>query len=596
MTRIKSFTPEILEEFKEVIDWTYVSKNEQIRFTSELIKQFKSYWDWTELTKNRAANLSMSREDSDFSREWNVATFVRRFHDESQRRRPCIYHFTHLFNAVDIIKRRQIMSRDRIRQVESGFADAAGSVVSRSDKAHPYARFYFRPKTPTQFYNEFLGWDSSLSVRGRSYYSKARAMGLPKCPIPVFFEFDLQEVLTIMPGKCYYSTGNLQADASRILKIQDNPHQLNIDSLYLEPSPSNYPTYKQYSQQEFLVKGEFDFTNLNSFRIICPENSYAKLLSTLLEDDPVISKIVVDRSLYNFNNRELSLKDDGYSVNISTDYSDMSYFRVSSSRVESLSFRNPGDIIKEGDGFVNMRRRVEIEKNGIPFTVEFVDPLARNKNWVVYSEGDFTIAEQTDFSSIKSLLHTFPVIMKSLPIVLDKSLFYPEMVNSYHGIAHTSRVLLHTYLICCRLPELSDEEKEACYLAAIIHDLGKTNDREGSIHGYNSMVRYSDTLRRVVTNEKIRERILNAVRYHSVTDDECPDTVRRDIIWKVLKDSDALDRSRFSSGCDVRYLRLSLFQQPFGEKLVEFASRLPANTAGLSWNNPYDELIDVINK
>lgn len=596
MTRITSFTPELLDEFKDVIDWTYVSKDEQIRFTSDLIKQFKPYWDWAELTRNRAANLAMSREDSEFSHEWNVATFVRRFYDESHLRKPCIYHFSHLFNAVDIIKRRQILSRDKIRQVDGGFADAAGSVVSRSDKAHPYARFYFRPKTPTQFYNEFLGMDSSLYIRGKSYYSRALNMGLPKCPIPVFFEFDLQEVLTKMPDKCFYSTGNLQADASRIIKVQDDPSRLNIDNLYLESSWRNFDLYKQYSQQEFLVKGEFNFDNLNSFRIICPDGSYAKLLATMLGDDPVISRIVVDRSLYNFNNRELSLKEDRYSVSISTDYSDMSYFRVSSSRVDNLSIMNPGDIIKEGNGFVNMRRRVEIEKKGTPFIVEFVDPLARNKNWIVYSDGDVMVTEQADFSSIKSLLTSFPLVMRSLPLALDKRLFYPEMVDSYHGIAHTSRVLLYSYLICCRSTELSDEEKGACYLAAIIHDLGKTNDREGSIHGYNSMLRYKDTVNGLVPNSTLQGRILNAVRYHSISDEECPDAIRRDIIWKVLKDSDALDRSRFSSGCDVRYLRLPLFQQPFGEKLIDFASRLPAITAGLSWNDPYNELIEVINR
>ena len=596
MSRITSFTPEILDEFKDVIDWTYVSGNEQIRFSSGLITQFKSYWDWTELTKNRAAKLAMTREDTDFSHEWNVAAFVRRFHDESSNGKPYIYHFTHLFNAVDIIKNRQIMSRDRIRQVKSDFADAAGSVVSRSDKAHPYARFYFRPKTPTQFYNEFLGSDSSLYIHGHSYYSRALAMGLPKCPIPVFFEFDLQEVLTKMPEKCYYSTGNLQADASRIIKVQDDPNRLNIDNLYLESPRGNKDSYKLYTQQEFLVKGEFDFGNLNSFRIICHDDSYAELLASLLGDDPVVNKIVVDRSLYQFNNRELSLEEDSYSVSISTDYSDSAYFRVSSSRIDSLSILNSKDIMKEGKDFVNMKKRVQIEKKGVPFSIEFVDPQARIKNWLVYSEGDFIAPDHSDFSSIKSSLSGYSRSMKALPLVLSKSLFYPSMINSYHGIAHTARVLLFSYLICSRVAELSEEEKIACYLAAIIHDLGKTNDREGSIHGKNSMNRYKDTISSIVPDEAIRNRILKAVQYHSIQDDECPDEIRRDLIWKVLKDSDALDRGRFASGCDVRYLRLPLFQQPIGEKLVDFANRLPAITSGLSWDNPYEELIDIINR
>ena len=385
MPSVTCYAPEILDEFKDVIDWTFLSKNEEIRFTSDLIRQFKQYWDWTELTRNRAVSLAMSREDSEFSHEWNVATFVRRFCDESPHNRPCIYHFTHLFNAIDIIQCRQLLSRNRMEQERRTYSDAAGSVVSRTNKAHPYARFYFRPKTPTQFFNEFLGWDSDLLVNHRSYYSSAFSMGLPKCPVPIFFEFDLQEVLSKMPDKCFYSTGNLQADASRIVKVQDDPNRLNIDYLYLESSKENNDIYKQYSQQEFLVKGEFNFGNLNSYRIICPSDSIALLLSSFLGDDPIISKIVVDESLYNYNNRKLFITNDNKEVTISTDYSDMAFFRISSGQVASLSILNTEDIIKDGNNFINMKKKVMVEKTDIPFIIEFVDPLAREKEWLLYT-------------------------------------------------------------------------------------------------------------------------------------------------------------------------------------------------------------------
>jgi hypothetical protein len=52
---------------------------------------------------------------------------------------------------VEIIKNRKIQSRNKAKIK----GDAAGNVVHRRGDAHDYARFYFRPHTPTQFYNEF---------------------------------------------------------------------------------------------------------------------------------------------------------------------------------------------------------------------------------------------------------------------------------------------------------------------------------------------------------------------------------------------------------------------------------------------------------
>lgn len=104
--------------------------------------------------------------------------------------------FSHIDNAVEIIKNRKIQSRNKATIK----GDAAGNVVHLRNDAHDYARFYFRPHTPTQFYNEFLGKNTSDGYDSKNYgwvswYEKARGLGFPKCPIPIFFRFSLQEVL-----------------------------------------------------------------------------------------------------------------------------------------------------------------------------------------------------------------------------------------------------------------------------------------------------------------------------------------------------------------------------------------------------------------
>lgn len=213
--------------------------------------------------------------------------------------------FTHFYNAIDVIRSRKILSRDRAEELGLLKYDSAGSVVFRSSKAHKFARFYFRPCTPTQYYNEALGADSQLGYYNRrgewkSKYPKAVGLGLPKCPVPVFFKFDMDEVLAKVPEQCYYSDRNMQSDNPNVYKIIDRPEALGIESLYstmddayiAATSSGGYnreihlnemSKVMRYSQQEFLVMSEFDFSEIKSLQIICYDNSYAELLKKSLQ-------------------------------------------------------------------------------------------------------------------------------------------------------------------------------------------------------------------------------------------------------------------------------------------------------------------------
>ena len=136
------------------------------------------------------------------------------------------------------------------------FEDSAGSNVKITKNAHGYARFYFRPHSPTQFHNECLGRDRTMSS-----YAGTCGLGHPKCPLPVFFVIDIEELLTIMPNKCHYSTGNMQAKHTMCYKVTEEPRQLDVEKLYTND--------KNARQQEFLVENEVDLSRLNSLRICC---------------------------------------------------------------------------------------------------------------------------------------------------------------------------------------------------------------------------------------------------------------------------------------------------------------------------------------
>ena len=64
---------------------------------------------------------------------------------------------------------------------------------------------------------------------------------------------------------------------------------------------------KHQSQQEFLVEGEFDFSNIQSLRIHCFDEFSANTLRRYMYDDTIMaSKIDVDGSCVLRQNRQLT--------------------------------------------------------------------------------------------------------------------------------------------------------------------------------------------------------------------------------------------------------------------------------------------------
>ena len=378
-------TEEILSQFADVIDWAKVSKSVEIDFTEELVEKFRSKWDWHLLMQNPKIIDQLESTLSKYQAELNCVEFLEKFD-----RTPFIYHYTHLFNAIDIIKERKILSRQK---ANGKFANAAGNLVERRDTAHHFARFYFRPQTPTQFYNECLGHDSfsvylkqwtyqgQQFIKWKTYYPQARNLGLPKCPMPVFFKFNLKEVLMKMAEKCFYSTGNMQTNWARIEKVTENPNSINTD--YLFSSVNDFENYKQYSQQEFLIEEELDFSDLNSFEIICYDNEQVQLLKELIgENNPICKKIHSDRDgTYHRGNRELIIKTNDETVSIYSEYRDSAFFSISYNNNSGLKIID-GTILKEESGQIIAYPDIKFSKSVMDIEVRFFDE--NNRNWVIY--------------------------------------------------------------------------------------------------------------------------------------------------------------------------------------------------------------------
>lgn len=364
-------TNSALERFAAHIDWRQASASQDVDFTDSVIEKYSDKWDWSVLQGNPRVQISANKYAAQFS----CISFLGRFN-----RPPRIYHFTHLYNAVEIIKNRKILSRNK---ATGGFTSSAGGVVARRHTAHQFARFYFRPQTPTQFYNECLGKD-----RRDKYYASAYQMGLPKCPYPVFFEFDLAEVIRHMPQKCYYSTGNMQTDRARCVKVTDCPDALNTTFLYSTVS-DGVSVYKEYSQQEFLVLDEFDFSELKSFKIICYSEQQAQLLKEQLGDDPISERITtVASGVFHRGNSQLDIQETVGGFKITANYFSYGHDAYFSIRGECESFDivNPECVIKETPNEIIAYPAIEVCNipRGGHLEVYFVDNAAATKEWLVY--------------------------------------------------------------------------------------------------------------------------------------------------------------------------------------------------------------------
>ena len=266
--------------------------------------------------------------------------------------------------------------------------------MDRRNTAHNYARFYFRTKTPTQFYNECLGHDSESGYwkewyykgnhrKWKSYYPQAKNLGLPKCPIPVFFKFDLKEVLMKMPNKCFYSTGNMQTNWSQVKKVSKEPNSLNV--LHLYSSIDDPDNYKQYSQQEFLIEEEFDFSTLDSFEIICYDEEQVNILKSQLGNNPICKKIYSDGwNVYHRGNRELQISQTLSEISIVSEYRNSAYLSIKGEGIKELQILETEHIQKETKTEIIAYPEITFVKTEKPIEVYFVDTSIGKREWLIY--------------------------------------------------------------------------------------------------------------------------------------------------------------------------------------------------------------------
>ena len=297
-----------------------------------------------------------------------------------------IYHFTHLENAVNILKNKKIQSRNK-----ADFKDSAGQafITTTLSKIKDFARFYFRPLTPTQFYNQGLG----------KFIKNTNE--LPQCPVPIFIRFRINEVLDLYRDKCYVSNGNLRhypqtnyGNSYEFLKSFD------FQNVYKKYNECERWTFLNASQQEFIVRDELDFSDINSTEIICKSDvDKISLINLLGPHSNLTNKIKVDSSYYYSDNPIVDVFHDKGKIKVSIPVArNIDSLKVISTKMDHSD--RSMDIIKAN-------RFIEIESRNSNYSIFYLNK-STNREWLIYTDGElplsFLAAEINNNKIISSII------------------------------------------------------------------------------------------------------------------------------------------------------------------------------------------------
>jgi len=381
-------TLDLLEQYKDYLDWSYISKAEISEFTPDVIDRYNLYWDYFVLKDNVALSYASRSKVDEIIRKKPELELYFRLKQKDSNWSGYIYHFTHIQNALKILESRKILSRNKAENI----ADAAGTVVHRRATSHEYARFYFRPQTPTQHYNECLGIDIESNN-----FEKAHKLGLPKCPVPVFFKFNLQEVLLKMNNRCFISDGNMQTNWAKEAPVREMLSFFNFNDVYstiFNTTDDNWRTYIRYSQQEFLVKDVLDFTKLNDFQIVVNSEEAKQQLSTLLKNKSISRNIVLDNpelNIFHNGNKKIDVSYNNEILNVTTNYrgdgihcGEIHLEFHSEHKYEYLSGSIQQALESKIIAYPSISLKIPEE---IPFSLYFYDDY-KNDSWLIYQNGN----------------------------------------------------------------------------------------------------------------------------------------------------------------------------------------------------------------
>lgn len=169
----------------------------------------------------------------------------------------CAFHYTDISNAVSILDCGYLYPRNEAMKSGVMLNDNASSQVIHItvSGAQQCVRFYFRPLTPTQYYNEgFKHPEIRYSGDGNG----------ANVPVPVFFLFDLEKILNRKETE--FTDGSEAGYGSHSYHSPEDFEKLNHELIYSNTGKITEEV-KRWRQAEILFHGSFPI-NFSLKRIV----------------------------------------------------------------------------------------------------------------------------------------------------------------------------------------------------------------------------------------------------------------------------------------------------------------------------------------
>lgn len=168
-----------------------------------------------------------------------------------------------------------------------------------------------------------------------------------------------------------------------------------------------------------------------------------------------------------------------------------------------------------------------------------------------------------------------PILIDCLKNVKKEFLFK----SIAHGLNHNLKVCIYSLFLSSRL-NLDESSAKLAFYAGMYHDIGRTCDSEDSEHGkrsaeilpelnLNLSKEELNMLQTIITCHSLPdENFLNIAKLNKIENIELCTT-----LFKILKDADGLDRTRFS----YPHVGISFMRYDISKQLIPFAHALAYN-------------------
>lgn len=179
------------------------------------------------------------------------------------------FHYTDISNALNILQEGTLYSRLYAQTKHLMKNDNASYKVidMTSSTVLSYVRFYFRPLTPTQYYNE--GYKHP-SLR---YDSDSKA----NVPVPIFFAFNLEKLLD--DSKVMFSETSQAGNGSPMLSGEEQFAKLPFEKIYSDGYAEE--DIRKYRHAELLYPNSY-LINDSLEAILCRNEFEQSMLLSLL--------------------------------------------------------------------------------------------------------------------------------------------------------------------------------------------------------------------------------------------------------------------------------------------------------------------------